>query len=83
MNKNSHWKGYDMEQIRILRATNELRIEIEKANIARMFAVNSLKYENAGRMFASASDFVEAAEYGVKTYKIVKKITNLFRQNKK
>ena len=57
MKKNNSWKGYDMEELRILRATTALRID--------------------------TTDIVEAAEYGLKTYRIVKKVTNLFRKKKK
>ncbi|MDE6346756.1 MAG: hypothetical protein K2L55_08810 [Muribaculaceae bacterium] len=83
MKKNNTWKGYDMEQIRILRATTALRIDIEKERIKNIFSADSHSNEKARNVFASATDIVGAAEYGIKTYKIVKKVTNLFHKKKK
>lgn len=82
MKKNNTWKGYDLEELRIMRATTALRIEIEKERIRNMFSPDNsnTKMKNA---FVSANNIVEAAEYGFKTYKIVKKVTNLFRKKKK
>ncbi len=83
MKKHSNWKGYDMEQLRILRATTAIRIDIEKERIRDMFSADPRTDEKARNFFASATDIVGAAEYGLKTYKIVKKVSNLFRRNKK
>lgn len=83
MKKNNSWKGYDMEQLRILRATTALRIDIEKERIRNMFTPQTVQQNKAEKFFASTTDIVEAAEYGLKTYRIVKKVTNLFRKKKK
>lgn len=83
MKKDSTWKGYDMEELRILRATTALRIEIEKERIRYMFSPNPDSPQKIEKFFASATDIVGAAEYGIKTYKIVKKVSDLFRRKKK
>lgn len=83
MKKNSKWNGYDMEELHVLRATNAIRIEIEKDRIRNMFSNNTESTEKAGKLFASATDIVGAAEYGLKTYRIVKKVTGLFHKKKK
>lgn len=83
MKKNNTWKGYDMEQLRILRATTALRIDIEKEHIKDIFSANSHSNEKAKNLFSSATDIVGVAEYGLKTYKIVKKVSNLFHKKKK
>lgn len=83
MKKNSNWKGYDMEQLHILHATTQLRIEIEKQRIANMFAANKQTYERAGNVMMSTAGFMEAAEFGLKTYRIYKKVSSFFHKKKK
>lgn len=80
---NTKWKGYDMEQLRVERATTALRIEIEKERIRSIFTPDTHSNAAAQNLFASATDIVSAAEYGLKTYRIVKKVTDLFRKKKK
>ena len=48
-----------------------------------MFTPQTVQQKKAEKFFASTTDIVEAAEYGLKTYRIVKKVTNLFRKKKK
>lgn len=72
-----------MEELHILRATTALRIDIEKERIRYMFSGVGASGAKAEKMFSTASNFVSAAEYGIKTYKIVKKVIDLFRKKKK
>lgn len=83
MKKNSNWKGYDMEQLHILHATTQLRIDIEKQRIANMFSGNQEAYNKAGKMAMSTAGFMEAAEYGLKTYRLYKKVSGFFHKKKK
>ncbi len=83
MKKNNNRKGYDLEELHVLRATNALRIEIEKERIRMLFSPGGRGPSNADKIFSTATSFAEAAEYGIKTYRIVKKVSNLFRKKKK
>ena len=47
MKKNNSWKGYDMEQLRILRATTALRIDIEKERIRNMFTPQTVQQKKS------------------------------------
>lgn len=83
MKKISTHNGYDLEEIHVLRATNALRIEIEKERIRAMFSPATAGGNRADKIFSTATNFAEAAEYGIKTYRLFKKVSNLFRKKKK
>lgn len=82
MKKINTRKGYDLEEIRVLRATNALRIDIEKERIRNMFSPAVVQTRQADKLFSAASNLAETVEYGIKTYRIVKKVSNLFRKKK-
>lgn len=86
MKTNKNWSGYDIEQIRIMRATNALRIDMEKQRLAILIGLaspdNDARQANKS-FYDKIGNIAEAMEFGFKTYRMVRKVTNLFQKRKK
>lgn len=83
MKSNEHQRGYDMAELQLLRATNALRIEIEKERLRALFNPTHNANNQLDNIYSRIGGVTEAVEYGLKTYRIVKKVTDLFRKKKK
>ena len=86
MKTSKNWSGYDIEQIRIMRATNALRIDMEKQRLAILTGIaspaNGSQPSNKS-IYDKIGSIAEAIEVGLKTYRVVRKVANLFHKQKK
>lgn len=78
------WKGYDIDELRYMKAYTVARIEIEKERIATSSKslysgrVNSRAYSIAGKILGSLSYM----DYGILGFKLFRRVRSIFNRKR-